>query len=200
MDRRIANWTSLVLFSMLAACRTTDGSQDQQKDTPAPDTAQPQKTPPPTLPTRAAGNDHPSFTIPDEPPLPNRPANAPKFIQAPDTGDVPALVHLAAIKAKGGELVVYVGATWCEPCQRFHHAVEHGDLDAKLAGWTFLQFDADRDHDRLVAAGYHSHYIPLFVVPGPDGHASTKMIEGSITGPGSPDQITPRLLAMVNGS
>jgi hypothetical protein len=127
-----------------------------------------------------------------------RPANAPKFIDAPPTGEVPdAVLAQLAVMQEQGHLIVYVGATWCEPCQRFHEAVKSAKLDNDLPGFTFLAFDMDRDRERLLRAGYQSHLIPLFVVPGPEGRSSGKQIEGSVVGPGSPQQITPRLLALV---
>ena len=41
---------------------------------------------------------------------------------------------------------------------------------SKLAKTTLLVFDADRDTDRLGAAGYKFQYIPYVAVPGADGH------------------------------
>ena len=73
-------------------------------------------------------------------------------------------------KADGRVLVVYAGAGWCEPCKRFKHAVETGSLDAKLPKLTLLVFDADRDTDRLGAAGYKFQFIPYVALPGADGH------------------------------
>ena len=127
-----------------------------------------------------------------------RPANAPKFVDAPAAGEVPdVVIAQQALMQEQGHLLVYVGATWCEPCQRFHEAVNAGKLDSDLPGFTFLAFDMDRDRERLVRAAYTSHFIPLFVIPGADGRSSGKQIEGSVVGPGSPQQITPRLLALV---
>jgi hypothetical protein len=124
--------------------------------------------------------------------------NFPRFIDAPAAGDVPdAVIAEQAQLQEQGHLLVYVGATWCEPCQRFHEAVNAGKLDSDLQGFRFLAFDMDRDRDRLMKAGYISKFIPLFVVPSADGRSSGKQIEGSIVGPGSPQQITPRLLALL---
>lgn len=100
-------------------------------------------------------------------------------------------------RADGRELVVYVGATWCEPCQRFHRAAKAGELDAVFPTLRLLEFDLDRDEPRLRAAGYVSTMIPLFAVPAPDGRATGLQIEGSIKGDGAVGQITPRLDAML---
>lgn len=121
-----------------------------------------------------------------------------RFVPAPE-GDLPPLVRsfVADARAEGRTPLVYVGATWCEPCQYFHRAAERGELDPTLPRLALLELDRDRDGARLDAAGYSSRMIPLFVVPGEDGRASARYIEGSIHGPGSPAQITPRLRALL---
>jgi len=141
----------------------------------------------------------PVETTPPPSPSKPRPATAPHFIDAAPTGEVPTLVQAQLAQTPpGSHLIVYVGATWCEPCRRFHEAVQSGVLDSDLQGFTFLAFDMDRDRDRLHSAGYSSHFIPLFVIPGSDGRGGAgKQMEGSITGPGAPHEITPRLLALV---
>src|SRR4029079_18428276 len=72
--------------------------------------------------------------------------------------------------------LVYVGASWCEPCQRFHEAAAHGELDPELPAITLLEFDADNDTGRLRQAGYASTYIPLFAVPNADRRASGRVL------------------------
>ncbi len=112
------------------------------------------------------------------------PASHVRVIHAPPDGDVAPLVHaeLGRASAEGRQLVVYVGATWCEPCQRFHHAVERGELDATFPRLNLLEFDTDHDNERLATAGYVSQYIPLLALPSVDGTASGKQIEGGIKG------------------
>jgi hypothetical protein len=123
-----------------------------------------------------------------------------RVVAAPTQGPVDAIVRSAVgdARAAGRTLVVYVGATWCEPCQHFHHAAEHGDLDAEFPRVTLLEFDLDRDRDRLTAAKYVSKYIPLFALPAPDGSASGKQVEGGIKGDGAVAFIAPRLRAMLD--
>jgi hypothetical protein len=118
---------------------------------------------------------------------------------APDGGEVPALVQAARERARreGRELVVYVGAPWCEPCTRFHDAVKAGQLDAAFPALRLLEFDLDRDRDRLAEAGYASEMIPLFVVPGEDGRGTPLRIEGSVKGERAVDEIVPRLAAIL---
>ncbi len=102
--------------------------------------------------------------------------------------------------ASGKRVLVYVGATWCEPCQRFHKALSSGQLDEVLAGTRFVEFDADHDRAELRQAGYASKYIPLFSVPDPNGHASGRATEGPIKGDNAVRQdLVPRLLALLDG-
>jgi len=114
-------------------------------------------------------------------------------------GDVAQLVVGESDRARrdGRRLLVYEGATWCEPCKRFHHAVDEGKLDASFPGLRFLEFDADRDGERLASAGYVSRLIPLFALPGPDGRATGRQMEGSIKGDGAVGEIVPRLTALL---
>ncbi len=89
--------------------------------------------------------------------------------------------------------IVYVGASWCEPCQRFHRALQNGELDAALPGTRFIDYDYDLANAALEADGYHSQLIPLFALPTSDGKSSGRTIEGSIKGDGAVDNIMPRL-------
>lgn len=115
-------------------------------------------------------------------------------------GEVDGIVRDALAVASPGKrrVVVYVGASWCEPCQLFHRAAENGELDAQFPDVNLLVFDADRDGERLSAAGYEwKKYIPLFALPGPDGRASGKQFEGGIKGDGAVSYLAPRLRALL---
>jgi thiol-disulfide isomerase/thioredoxin len=99
--------------------------------------------------------------------------------------------------AQGAPTVVYVGASWCEPCQRFHHALEAGELNETLRGIRFIDYDYDTAKAALDADGYSSQLIPLFVLPKADGRASELRIEGSIKGDGAVANILGRLSHVV---
>lgn len=124
------------------------------------------------------------------------------LVAAPPGEEVAALVARERDKARasGGRLVVYVGASWCEPCTRFHDAAKAGELDATFPGLVLLEFDHDRDEARLETAGYASKMIPLFAIPGPDGRASGKQLEGAIKGKGAVGFIAPRLRRLLDES
>jgi hypothetical protein len=123
-----------------------------------------------------------------------------RFTKAGPENDVAMLVRDERAKAAtdGRDLVVYVGAKWCEPCQRFHEAAKRGELDADFPELTILEFDLDEDRDRITLAGYISKLIPLFVRPADDGRASDRRFEGGIKGGGAVGNITPRLRSLVS--
>jgi thiol-disulfide isomerase/thioredoxin len=121
------------------------------------------------------------------------------LIVAPPGGDVEPIIteELAKATGDGDVLLVYVGASWCEPCRAFHEAAAAGTLDDKLAGLRLLEFDADRDTDALEAAGYHSNLIPLFAVPRIDGRSSGKQTEGAFKNRDAVSQLVPRVRALL---
>ncbi|HEY8042578.1 MAG TPA: thioredoxin family protein [Polyangiaceae bacterium] len=130
---------------------------------------------------------------------PAAPAGKMRVTPAPATGDVQDLVRdaLARATTERRRVVVYVGATWCEPCKRFHHAAEAGELDATFPDVTLLEFDLDRDNERLALAGYVSRLIPLFALPATDGRASGQQVEGGIKGDGAVAYMAPRLKSLL---
>lgn len=130
-------------------------------------------------------------------------AGPPSFLHYPRTGDavepwIQEQVELA--EAAHARVLVYVGASWCEPCQRFHQAVEHGELNDTLNGLRFLEFDQDQDATALKNAGYVYQYIPVLALPDPDGRNHGKMISGSIKGPRAVrENLVPRLQELLSG-
>lgn len=101
-------------------------------------------------------------------------------------------------RAERRKVLVYVGAPWCEPCQRFHRAATAGELDPLLAGTRIVEFDLDADKEALERAGYSSRLIPLFAVPRADGTCSERRIEGSVKGERAvQDDLVPRLRALL---
>lgn len=128
-----------------------------------------------------------------------RPALPVELVPAPDIDEVAPFLQGEVQRAKwdGRDLVVVVGAAWCEPCRRFHAAVKAGALNEAFPALRLIEFDLDRDQNRLARAGYSSGMIPLFALPRPDGSASGEQIQGSIKGRGAVDQITPRLRALI---
>jgi len=133
---------------------------------------------------------------PAAPPAPAA-ANKPRLVAAPAGGRVAEAVTAERGGADGDLVIVYVGATWCEPCVAFHDALTAGSLDADFPGVRFLEYDLDRDKARLEADGYTSRYVPLFAVPGPDGRADGRQLQGGIKGPGAAANLAKRLAPLI---
>lgn len=153
----------------------------------------------PSRSSDSAGSSAPAAATTTAAAAPVRPAGPLiEWMAAPD-GDLAAIATSEAERAKrdGRALLVYVGAAWCEPCQRFHEAAVAGEIKGDLPPIRMLELDLDRDGDRLTAAGYGSRMIPLFAVPGPDGRGGDLRIEGSIKGSGAVSNIVPRLRALL---
>jgi thiol-disulfide isomerase/thioredoxin len=134
-------------------------------------------------------------------PDPSRPSSVAhvRSLHPPAQGDVAPIVRGEYERAResGRQLVIYMGATWCEPCERFHRAVENGELDATFPTLTLLEFDADRDSDRLRSAGYAAQYIPMFALPKADGTASGRRVEGGIKGDGAVRVVSEKLKGLL---
>src|SRR4051794_34548801 len=81
-----------------------------------------------------------------------------ELVEAPQSADIAPLValQLASAAHDHKQLLVYVGATWCEPCRHFHEAAAAGALDAEFGKLRLYVFDLDRDGDALAKAGYKS--------------------------------------------
>src|SRR5262249_26109863 len=77
-------------------------------------------------------------------PTGHRTAVGPEIVEAA-AGAVPELVRAARAAADrdGRQLLIYVSATWCEPCERFQRALRAGQLNASFPRLTLLKFDSD---------------------------------------------------------
>jgi len=108
--------------------------------------------------------------------------------------------QLELASAAGERALVYVGAPWCEPCERFRAAVTRGELDDVLAGTRLLEFDADQYKDALHRAGYAYDLIPVIAIPASDGRSSGRLLSGSIKGPTAVENdLVPRLRTLLAG-
>ena len=119
-----------------------------------------------------------------------------RFVTAPMDGVVSTIIlaQLERSKTENRRVLLYAGASWCEPCRFFHEAVDRGELTGTLGAVDLVAFDAQVDAERMLMSGYESQFIPLFALPNADGKASGRHIEGSTKGPTSVnDDLVPRL-------
>lgn len=107
---------------------------------------------------------------------------------------------MAGARRDGRRLLVYVSATWCQPCQRFQAALRSGALDSYFPDLRLLKFDSDRDQSRLTVAGYDGPYLPRFVLPTPSGRGSGQTISGGTKAEDTAfTSIAPRLQQLLAG-
>lgn len=157
----------LAVAIALVGCEKSGASQGTTSASSGASSPTVASTTQPTGPTAAATTAAPSATAPAPPK-----ADGVRFVDAPEDADTLSTIRSERLKAKadGRVLVVYVGATWCPPCKEFHHKSHAGFFDARAGKITLLVFDADRDTERLGAAGYKFRYVPYFALPRADGH------------------------------
>ncbi len=118
---------------------------------------------------------------------------------AQEVADARTLIRTERERAlrEGRELIVYVGAPWCEPCQRFHDAAAKGELDQRFPKLRLVEFDRDKHEAALRDADCLSELIPLFAKPTEDGRCSDARVQGGIKGDGAVGFIVPRLEKMM---
>lgn len=133
--------------------------------------------------------------LPSAPTATTAPRGRIEIREALAAGPIAAYVRQEDERARqdGRRLVVYVGATWCEPCRRFLDAARAGELDGEFGHLRLLEFDLDRDREALAAAGYRSELIPLIALPGADGRGNGRGMQGSVKGEGAVANMRPRL-------
>lgn len=121
-----------------------------------------------------------------------------ELIDEPKVATPETLIAQEVVRARADhkQVLVYEGAPWCGPCIQFHAAAAVGQLDDEFPDLRVLAFDADRDGETLASAGYISDLVPLFVVPGDDGRATARRMEGSVPG-GAIADLVPRLHALL---
>lgn len=151
----------------LAACNPSTKPAIGQEGSSAPVTASSSSPFGSTVPTAPSS----------APAGPRKPGEGIKVVTAAADGDTLSTIRTARLQAKadGRVLVVYVSATWCEPCRRMKEEIHAGRLDDALGKTTLLAFDADRDADRLASAGYTFSFIPFVALPGADGHPADSL-------------------------
>ena len=124
----------------------------------------------------------------------NKPTGArPELVHPPaGTTDLGAFIRSEVARGQrdGRKVVVYVGASWCDPCVRFKAAIE----DVR-----FVVTDLDTDGPALASAGCASTMVPLFARANADGTCSSKRTEGGIKGDGAVAFMLPRLKAVLVG-
>lgn len=127
-------------------------------------------------------------------------SSRPLLVAAPTSlPDGRAFVREQAAAHPDRRVFVYVGATWCEPCVRFHDAVVRGELDRDLPNTLFVELDLDQ-HEQALGPNdlaCEGKLVPRFARAEPDGSCGPRRAEGAIKGEGAVGVIVPRLKALL---
>jgi thiol-disulfide isomerase/thioredoxin len=142
-----------------------------------------ESTPPSSTPSNSATSSPPPLLV-----------AAPKSLR-----DGRAFVREQAAAHPDRTVFVYVGATWCEPCVRFHDALARGELDRDLPNTLFVELDLDQHEQALGPADLacEGQLVPRFARAEPDGSCGPRRAEGAIKGEGAVAVILPRLKALL---
>jgi len=126
-----------------------------------------------------------------------------EIVAAPESLDNPTRwIRSENERAKKDDRVtlVYVGASWCVPCQAFRRLVHEGAFDKALPRLRLLAFDADIHAVPLGRSGCATTAVPTFMRPMPKGRCSAQKASGIAAGKDPVAYLTPRLERLMSGS
>lgn len=96
--------------------------------------------------------------------------------------------------------VLYIGATWCEPCSALKKYKSDPRMAEAFQGTYVIELDLDDwKVDELKALGFRAGVVPVFHVLGADGRASGPTIDGGAWGDNIPENMAPPLKKFFSG-
>ena len=102
--------------------------------------------------------------------------------------------EVAKALAAGKKPVVYIGATWCPPCQAIKRYKSDPQMAAAFAGTHIIELDVDDwTAPDLAALGYKAASVPVFIAVDKDGKAKGPTIDGGAWGDNIPANMAPPL-------
>lgn len=111
-------------------------------------------------------------------------------------GSLATLVEAEVAKAEatGKKHVVYIGATWCPPCQAIKKYKSDPQMVTAFAGTHVIELDVDDwTAPDLTALGYKASSVPVFIAVDKDGKAKGPTIDGGAWGDNIPTNMAPPL-------
>jgi hypothetical protein len=115
----------------------------------------------------------------------------------PTDGPLPAALQREAGKATQQHLkpFVYIGATWCAPCNAIKHNLDKPIMIDAFKGTYIMKLDFDAWEDKLPGAGLQHEAVPVFFALDASGKPTGRMIDGGAWGNDTPENIAPALKA-----
>ena len=90
--------------------------------------------------------------------------------------------------------VVYVGATWCEPCLAIKKHRDDPRMKEAFTGVAIIEVDMDQwKSEQFAELNMKPSAIPVFYAVGSDGKATGKEIDGGAWGDNIPENMAPPL-------
>jgi hypothetical protein len=90
---------------------------------------------------------------------------------------------------------VYIGATWCGPCNAIKKNLDRPLLVDAFRGAYVIHLDFDSWEDKLPAAGLAHDSVPVFFALDTAGRPTGRLVDGSAWGNDTPENIAPVLKA-----
>jgi thiol-disulfide isomerase/thioredoxin len=118
----------------------------------------------------------------------------------PGTGPLAALVAAEIATHPTGNLkpIVYLGASWCGPCQEIKRSKDDPRMLDAFDGAMVIEVDIDEwNKEQLTALGYKTGVIPVFIAVDRDARALGPMIDGGAWGDNVPEIMAPPLKKFV---
>jgi hypothetical protein len=102
--------------------------------------------------------------------------------------------EVAKAQAKKLTPIVYVGATWCDPCLALKKHRDDPKMVDAFEGTFVIEIDADDwNAASFGALGYKTSVIPIFIAVDAEGKATGRTIDGGAWGDNIPQNMAPPL-------
>lgn len=112
-----------------------------------------------------------------------------------DKGPLPEILtawHRKAVAA-GRVPCVYLTAAWCPPSVILEKSLTDPRMQQVFSGVDAATFNIDDWADKLSAAGFAAHSVPIFFILGADGRPTGQPITGAAWGANTVDNMAPPL-------
>jgi hypothetical protein len=106
----------------------------------------------------------------------------------------------AKAKAKGLRPFLYIGATWCQPCQKLHRSLDDERMVDAFRGTYVIHLDLDAWERELPSVGLRVAQVPVFFQLDAQGKPTGKSLDGGAWNEDVPAEMAPPLKRFFNAS